>query len=105
MTAAYMGMIISRKKIAFVPSGGGAGVSAGHIDRIYQPVGLPYVRKRRRNSGFRYGGYRRGQRADLRSALISYTVKQKKKERASIGIFRTYLIFAPIENAKKKCTL
>lgn len=42
MTAAYMGMIGSRKKIAFVRERLlGQGVSAGHIDRIYQPVGLP----------------------------------------------------------------
>jgi xanthine dehydrogenase accessory factor len=40
--AAYMGMIGSRKKIAFVRQRLlGQGVSAEHIDRIHQPVGLP----------------------------------------------------------------
>ena len=42
MTAAYMGMIGSRRKIAFVRERLlEQGVSAGHIDRIYQPIGLP----------------------------------------------------------------
>ncbi|MFA7622016.1 MAG: XdhC/CoxI family protein [Aminobacteriaceae bacterium] len=40
--AAYMGMIGSRKKISVVRERLlEQGVSAGHIDRIYQPVGLP----------------------------------------------------------------
>lgn len=40
--AAYMGMIGSRKKIAFVRERLLAqGVSEAHMDRIYQPVGLP----------------------------------------------------------------
>ncbi len=40
--AAYMGMIGSRKKIAFVRERLLAqGISEAHIDRIYQPVGLP----------------------------------------------------------------
>ena len=40
--AAYMGMIGSRKKIAVVRERLlEQGVAASHIDRIYQPVGLP----------------------------------------------------------------
>ena len=41
-TCAYIGMIGSRRKIAFVRERLIAdGVAPGHIDRIYQPVGLP----------------------------------------------------------------
>ncbi len=40
--SAYTGMIGSRKKIAFVRQHLlGQGVSEEHLDRIYQPVGLP----------------------------------------------------------------